>query len=220
MNATKEKKTFWLMFTLFLITGPFLVWYLNFREGEVRERDYFFTQNFHFFAIWIGMGVVAMLQAVQDLLGAGAEKAAGTAGGGAPAPAPRMAPVVVGLAALMVGMSVLPLVAVKTTRTFMSMTAAATTWPTASPTTCWWGWRDAIPHERRQRHLPALVSAGGGEFPQGCPRHLPVAPEHGVVHPPDPRFSAEGAGERTTPRHYLAQDGQHIIKAMTGSAHL
>lgn len=23
----------------------------------------------------------------------------------------------------------------------MSMTAAATTWPTASPTTCWWGWR-------------------------------------------------------------------------------
>jgi Flp pilus assembly protein TadD len=30
--------------------------YLNFRVGEVRERDYFFVQNFMFMAVWTGVG--------------------------------------------------------------------------------------------------------------------------------------------------------------------
>ena len=60
-NAWREKKSFFLMLTLFLITGPFLVWYLNFKQGEVRERDYFFVANFHFFAVWVGMGAAALV---------------------------------------------------------------------------------------------------------------------------------------------------------------
>ena len=60
-NAWRERKSFFLVLTLFLITGPFLVWYLNFKEGEVRERDYFFVANFHIFAIWIGMGAAALV---------------------------------------------------------------------------------------------------------------------------------------------------------------
>jgi hypothetical protein len=41
---------------------------LNFKEGEVRERDYFFVVNFHLFAIWIGIGATALIQWVDELM--------------------------------------------------------------------------------------------------------------------------------------------------------
>ncbi|MDZ4805792.1 MAG: DUF2723 domain-containing protein, partial [Candidatus Eisenbacteria bacterium] len=69
LNFFRDKKSFALVGTLFLITGPFLVWYLNFKEGEVRERDYFFVANFHLFAIWIGIGAAALIQWTDELLG-------------------------------------------------------------------------------------------------------------------------------------------------------
>jgi tetratricopeptide (TPR) repeat protein len=56
-HAGWEKKGFLFLFLLFFWTGPFLIFYLNFKEGEVRERDYFFVMSFHYFAIWIGLGV-------------------------------------------------------------------------------------------------------------------------------------------------------------------
>jgi hypothetical protein len=68
LNFFRNRKSFWLMLTLFVITGPFLVWYLNFKEGEVRERDYFFVVNFHLFAIWIGIGAAALIQWVDELM--------------------------------------------------------------------------------------------------------------------------------------------------------
>ncbi|MDZ4804450.1 MAG: DUF2723 domain-containing protein [Candidatus Eisenbacteria bacterium] len=95
-NYFRERKSFWLMATLFLITGPFLVWYLNFREGEVRERDYFFVANFHIFAIWIGLGAVALMR----MLAGPREKLA---------PGALRRPLVMGAAALGLVLSVLPL---------------------------------------------------------------------------------------------------------------
>ena len=56
----REKKGFFFLFMLYFWTAIFLIFYLNFKEGEVRERDYFFVMSFHFFAIWIGMGVAAL----------------------------------------------------------------------------------------------------------------------------------------------------------------
>src|SRR5678816_92174 len=41
--------------------GPGLIFYLNFTDHEVRERDYFFTNSYHFLAIWMGMGVAGTL---------------------------------------------------------------------------------------------------------------------------------------------------------------
>jgi Tfp pilus assembly protein PilF len=64
--------------------GPFLIFYLNFTDHEVRERDYFFTNSYHFIAIWIGMGAAALLQAVAEAFESPA--AAGAT------PAPRRAP--------------------------------------------------------------------------------------------------------------------------------
>ncbi len=55
VHFLKEKKTFILIGTLFLITSLGLVIYMNFTDHEVRERDYFFSHGFFFFCIWIGV---------------------------------------------------------------------------------------------------------------------------------------------------------------------
>lgn len=57
----REKKTFILVAAVYLITSLGLVFYLNFKADEVRERDYFFVAAFHFFAVWIGLGVAVLL---------------------------------------------------------------------------------------------------------------------------------------------------------------
>jgi tetratricopeptide (TPR) repeat protein len=98
INAMREKKSFFLLFTLYLITGPFMVYYLNFKEEEVRERDYFFVANFHFFAIWIGFGCAALIHAVAELFAKPAEDR-------------RLHPVAWPLALVLLFTSALPLVA-------------------------------------------------------------------------------------------------------------
>jgi len=62
----KDKRTFWLMFTTFLLTSLGLIIYLNLKFSpsdpnpkhqphEVRERDYFFAPSFFFFAFFVGI---------------------------------------------------------------------------------------------------------------------------------------------------------------------
>ena len=58
VNFVKERRTAIMLGVLFLLLGPALVVYLNFKVGEVRERDYFFVQNFQFLSIWVGLGAV------------------------------------------------------------------------------------------------------------------------------------------------------------------
>ncbi len=59
-HAWREKKTFWSFFLFFFITTIGLVFYLNFREDEVRDRDYFFTMAYQAFAVWIGLGFASL----------------------------------------------------------------------------------------------------------------------------------------------------------------
>ncbi|MCK4303909.1 MAG: DUF2723 domain-containing protein [Candidatus Eisenbacteria sp.] len=61
-QALKDRRRFLFSLSLVLITTVFLVFYLNFKENEVRDRDYFFVAGYHFFAIWIGLGVAAIAQ--------------------------------------------------------------------------------------------------------------------------------------------------------------
>ncbi|MEA1996169.1 MAG: DUF2723 domain-containing protein, partial [Gemmatimonadota bacterium] len=70
-----EKKSFFFWLTVFLITGPVLNTYMNFKLGftqftdihpdpaihEVRERDYFFIISFAFFGVWSGLGLAAIV---------------------------------------------------------------------------------------------------------------------------------------------------------------
>ncbi len=48
---------------VFLFTGLAIVVYLNQKPFEPRERDYAYAGSFYFFAIWIGLGVLALYEA-------------------------------------------------------------------------------------------------------------------------------------------------------------
>jgi tetratricopeptide (TPR) repeat protein len=101
-NALREKKTFTHFLVQNLVMGPGLIFYLNFTDHEVRERDYFFTNSYHFIAIWMGMGAGWLLYWLGQALApeseaeataaasAAAASAAGTPGGAAPTPGPAL----------------------------------------------------------------------------------------------------------------------------------
>jgi transmembrane protein TMEM260 (protein O-mannosyltransferase) len=73
-----DRSAWWLLAALFLVTGPGLVVYMNFKPGfgrwfdsypvtaahEVRERDYFFVVSFIVWGIWAGMGLVVLARAL------------------------------------------------------------------------------------------------------------------------------------------------------------
>lgn len=56
----REKKDFAIITLLFFMTGLAIVLYLNQKPFEPRERDYAYAGSFYAFAIWIGLGVLAI----------------------------------------------------------------------------------------------------------------------------------------------------------------
>ncbi|MDP2724495.1 MAG: DUF2723 domain-containing protein [Bacteroidales bacterium] len=58
-----DKQNFWVALTLFIITGPAIVIYLNEVPVTPRERDYVHVGSFMVFAIWMGLGAAALFQA-------------------------------------------------------------------------------------------------------------------------------------------------------------
>ena len=63
----KNKKDFFVVFLLFFMTGIAIVVYLNQKPIEPRERDYAYAASFYAFAIWIGLGVMALAEWLQKL---------------------------------------------------------------------------------------------------------------------------------------------------------
>lgn len=75
--ARRDRKLFWLLLTTFLVSSFGLVIYLNMRFGhtgplplnfsglpqEVRERDYFFTFSYVFYALFTGFGFFELVSA-------------------------------------------------------------------------------------------------------------------------------------------------------------
>ncbi|AGA78440.1 glycosyltransferase family 117 protein [Echinicola vietnamensis] len=66
-QAKYDTKSFWLTTMLFLMMGVVLVLYLNSPPVEPRERDYIYVGSFYAFAIWIGMGVLAIAHGLAKL---------------------------------------------------------------------------------------------------------------------------------------------------------
>ncbi len=52
---------FWVVFFLFFMTGLAIVLYLNQAPMQPRERDYAYAGSFYAFAIWCGLGVIAII---------------------------------------------------------------------------------------------------------------------------------------------------------------
>lgn len=53
---------------LFIATGIAIIFYLNQDDPQPRERDYVYVGSFFAFAIWIGVGVYAILDMIQEFL--------------------------------------------------------------------------------------------------------------------------------------------------------
>lgn len=57
----KNKKDFWVVMILFFMTGLGIVLYLNQTPYQPRERDYSYVGSYFAFCIWIGIGVMALI---------------------------------------------------------------------------------------------------------------------------------------------------------------
>lgn len=86
----KHRKTFVMLFVSLIVMTLGLVVFLNFSDSEVRERDYFYSSGFYFFAVYIGIGIISVLNELK------AAAARGRA----------VAPVTVGACVLMLAMPV------------------------------------------------------------------------------------------------------------------
>ncbi|MFQ5702781.1 MAG: DUF2723 domain-containing protein [Gemmatimonadales bacterium] len=78
----RDRSVFWLLITLFAVTGPGLMGYMNFKPGyslgwnvfpgadmhEVRERDYFFTVSFQVWGMLAGIGLAGIYRSMRDRL--------------------------------------------------------------------------------------------------------------------------------------------------------
>jgi hypothetical protein len=59
---------FWTTFWLFFMTGIAIVIYLNQTPLQPRERDYAYAASFYAYAIWIGFGVLGLMQILSKFL--------------------------------------------------------------------------------------------------------------------------------------------------------
>lgn len=64
----KHKNGAWQVFLLFFMTGLAIAIYLNQTSPQPRERDYAYAASFYAFAIWIGVGTLAILKTLSDYL--------------------------------------------------------------------------------------------------------------------------------------------------------
>ncbi len=57
-----DRRSFWAVFTLFIFTGLMIVFQNNAPPVQPRERDYVFAGSFYVFAIWLGLGVLGIIE--------------------------------------------------------------------------------------------------------------------------------------------------------------
>ena len=62
-----DPRNSWVTGLLFLLTGLAIVVYLNQPPYQVRERDYAYAGSFYVFALWIGLGVLAVQNWIERL---------------------------------------------------------------------------------------------------------------------------------------------------------
>ncbi|MDZ7739259.1 MAG: DUF2723 domain-containing protein [Bacteroidales bacterium] len=68
-QLNRNRKDFWVVLLLFIMTGIAIVVYLNQYPNQPRERDYAYAGSFYAFAVWIGMGVLFLYEMFEKLAG-------------------------------------------------------------------------------------------------------------------------------------------------------
>ena len=61
LQFRKNKHSFWYFFSIILITTIVMVFVMNLSNAEVRDRDYFFVVAYNMWAIWMGIGALALV---------------------------------------------------------------------------------------------------------------------------------------------------------------
>ena len=67
-HIKKNIKDSWVVFLLFFMTGLAIVIYLNQTPFQPRERDYAYAGSFYAFSIWIGIGVLGVMELLQKIM--------------------------------------------------------------------------------------------------------------------------------------------------------
>ena len=67
-SGKKGKQGFWIVMLLFFLTGMAIVLYLNQTPLQPRERDYAYAGSFYAFSIWIGLGVLGVVEGLRRFL--------------------------------------------------------------------------------------------------------------------------------------------------------
>ncbi len=67
-HYVKDRKQWFANLVLFFMTGLAVVLYVNQDDPQPRERDYSYTGSFFAFAIWIGIGAVAVIDTIAEFL--------------------------------------------------------------------------------------------------------------------------------------------------------
>lgn len=61
-HVVRDRKSFWAVLILFVFMGLMIVFQNNAPPIQPRERDYVFAGSFYVFAIWIGLGVLGIIE--------------------------------------------------------------------------------------------------------------------------------------------------------------
>ena len=64
----RDNKNWGIILLLFVMTGIAIVFYLNQYPNQPRERDYAYAASFYFFAVWIGLGVLALFEVISKIV--------------------------------------------------------------------------------------------------------------------------------------------------------
>ncbi|HLP71314.1 MAG TPA: DUF2723 domain-containing protein [Bacteroidales bacterium] len=68
-HLNRDRKNWFNILMLFIMTGVAIVIYLNQYPNQPRERDYAYAGSFYFFSVWIGLGVLSLFEALSKLAG-------------------------------------------------------------------------------------------------------------------------------------------------------
>ena len=67
-HIKRDIKNSWVVFLLFFMTGLAIVIYLNQTPYQPRERDYAYAGSFYAFCIWIGFGLLGVVEMLQKVM--------------------------------------------------------------------------------------------------------------------------------------------------------
>lgn len=67
-QLSRDKRNWWIVMLLFVLTGIAIVVYLNQPPFQPRERDYAYAGSFYAFSIWIGLGILAIYEFLRKFI--------------------------------------------------------------------------------------------------------------------------------------------------------